>query len=299
MTWHFSKASLLAAALGALLVARQASATEHGGDNIGQGSEGLFAGALPAPGWYGVAYANHYDADRFNDGHGNASIPSFHFTADVLAARLFYMSNLTVAGGRVGFFAIGSVASLRSESTDGRARRDGIGDITVGPTVGWQHGAWHQLVAMDIALPTGSYDASRALNTGNHYASFRPIYAFSYLPENGIEASAKITYTFNTTNAATHYQSGQLFHFDYSLSYRVANPLRLGINGYFIKQTTDDRLRGVRVGPDGFRGRVFAVGPAAHYEFGKTSIDLKLLKEHSVRNRSEGTSLWAKAVVPL
>ena len=298
MSGHSRSTTLLGIALGGLLTAYHASATEHGGDNIGQGSEGFFAGALPAPGWYAVGYADHYDADRFNDGQGHAAMPSFHLTADVLAARLFYMSDLTLAGGRVGVFAIGSVATLRSETPDGRARRDGAGDITVGPTVGWEHGAWHSLVALDISLPTGSYDASRPLNTGNNYYSIRPIYAFSYLPENGLEASAKITYTFNTSNPATHYRSGQLFHFDYSLSYRVTDQLRLGVNGYLIKQTTNDRQYGSRVGTDGFRGRVFAIGPAAHYELGKTSIDLKVLREYAVRNRAEGTSVWAKAVVP-
>lgn len=299
MSGYSRNIALLGMALGGLLTVHNAHATEHGGDNIGQGSEGFFAGALPTPGWYAVGYADHYAAHRFNDGEGHSSIPSFHLTADVLAARLFYMSDLTVAGGRVGFLGIGSVAALRSETPGGCTRRDGAGDITLGPTIGWEHGAWHNLVAMDISLPAGSYDASRPLNTGNNYYSIRPIYAFSYLPENGLEASAKITYTFNSTNPATHYRSGRLFHVDYSLSYRVTDKLRLGVNGYVIKQTTDDRQYGSRVGPDGFRGRVLAIGPAAHYEFGKASIDLKVLKEYSVRNRAEGTSVWAKAVVPL
>nr|WP_063571708.1 transporter [Luteibacter rhizovicinus] len=288
----------VAVAAGLLVAAQSANATENGGDNIGQGSEGFFAGALPPPGWYGVTYGNRYRATRFNDGNGHSSIPSFDLKADVLAGRLFYMTDLQVAGGRLGFFAIGSFASPRSETSAGRMRRDGAGDITVGPTVGWEHGAWHTLVAVDVVVPTGSYDKQRALNTGNNYASFRPIYAFSYLPTNGMELSAKVSYTFNTINPATHYRSGQLFHVDYSLTFPVSDALRLGVNGYLIKQTTDDREHGARAGPDGSRGRVFAFGPAAQYRFGKASLDFKLVKEFAVRNRAEGSSLWAKLVVP-
>jgi len=37
--------------LAAAALCQTVSATEGGGDNIGQGSEGFFAGMLPAPGW--------------------------------------------------------------------------------------------------------------------------------------------------------------------------------------------------------------------------------------------------------
>jgi hypothetical protein len=284
--------------LAAAAFSHSVSATEGGGDNIGQGSEGFFAGMLPTPGWYGVLYTNYYHASRFNDSHGNASIPGFNFSAEVLAARLFYMSNLKVAGGRVGAFAIGSVASLQSSSASGNEHRNGVGDITVGSTVGWDFGALHPLVAVDIVLPAGGYDMARGLNTGGNYYAFRPIVAFTYLPANGLEVSAKITYTFNLRNADTDYRSGQIFHFDYSVSYPVTKDLRLGVNGYYLNQTTDDYQFGSPVNGDGFRGRVAAIGPAAHYQFGKVGLDLKVLKEFAARNRAEGTSVWAKVVVP-
>ncbi|MBB3228091.1 hypothetical protein FHW69_002726 [Luteibacter sp. Sphag1AF] len=296
---HFKKTFALLALAAGVGIATQTHATEHGGDNIGQGSEGFYAGALPPAGWYGVFYGNHYHATRFNDGDGHSSIPSFDLKADVLAGRLFYMTDTQVAGGRLGFFAIGSLASLRSETPEGRARRDGAGDITVGPALGWENGPWHTLVAMDVVLPTGSYNSTRALNTGNNYYSFRPIYSVSWLPASGIEASIKASYTFNTTNNATHYHSGQLFHFDYSLTFPVTDALRVGVNGYLVKQTTDDRQYSARVGPDGMRGRVFAIGPALEYKLGSTIVDFKALKEFAVRNRAQGSSIWAKVVVPL
>jgi hypothetical protein len=284
--------------LAAITFPQVSTATEGGGDNIGQGSEGFFAGMLPDPGWYGVLYVNYYYANRFNDSHGDSSVLGFNFSAEVLAGRLFYMSNLKIAGGRLGAFAIGSVASLQSSSSAGKDHQNGVGDITVGPTVGWDFGAFHPLVALDIVLPVGAYDMARSLNTGGNYYSVRPIVAFTYLPTNGLEVSAKITYTFNLRDSDTNYRSGQLFHFDYSVSYPVTTNLRLGVNGYYLNQTTDDYQYGSPVDGDGFRGRVAAIGPAAHFQYGTVGVDLKVIKEFAARNRAEGTSVWAKVVAP-
>ncbi|CAN7287378.1 transporter [Trinickia sp. LjRoot230] len=108
-----------------------------------------------------------------------------------------------------------------------------------------------------------------------------------------------MTYTFNTKNHATDYQSGQLFHFDYSLSYAVTPKANVGVNGYFIKQTTNDTQDGSVVDGDGFRGQALAIGPAFRYQFSKAAIEFRVLKEFAVRNRPEGTSIWMKTVFPL
>jgi hypothetical protein len=288
------------AVLAGVVFAVPAAASEGGSDSIGKGSEGFFAGSLPPDaGWYGVVYLNSYDADRINDAHGHASVPGFDLKARVAAARLFYMSNVRIGGGRLGFFAIGSVASLRLKTDAGRSRHDGLGDLTIGPVLGWDVGDFHPAIATDIVLPIGSYRASRALNAGSNHYAFRPIVSLSYLPASGVELSAKITYTFNSRNDATDYKSGELLHFDYSASYPVTSKLRLGVNGYYLKQITDDRQFGAVVNGDGNRGRVTAAGPALHYNLGKIGFDLKALKEFNARNRAEGTSLWLRVVTPL
>jgi hypothetical protein len=275
-----------------------AHATEGGADNIGKGSEGFFAGMLPAPGWYGVLYTNYYHASRLNDNHGDSSVPGFELSVEALAGRLFYMSDATVAGGRLGLFAIGSFAGLQSEAGATSAHRNGIGDITLGPTLGWDLGAFHPLVAVDLVLPVGSYASDRALNTGGNYYSVRPIFAFTHLSDGGLEVSAKFTYTFNLRNHETDYRSGQLFHVDYSASLPVTQDLRVGVNGYYLTQTTDDIQRSQAVNGDGNRARVAAIGPAMHYQFQKVGMDLKVLQEFGARNHTEGSSVWAKVVVP-
>jgi hypothetical protein len=274
-------------------------ATEGGGDNIGKGSEGFFAGMLPDPGWYGVLYTNYYHASRVNDGQGKSAAPRFRLETEALAGRLFYMSESRVAGGRVGAFAIGSLASLHNDTAQTSADRTGFGDLTVGPVLGWDAGSFHSLVAMDVVLPTGGYGNGRPLNTGGNYASLRPIFAFTHLSLGGTEVSAKITYTFNRRNPDTDYLSGQLFHFDYSASYPMTSALRLGVNGYFLKQTSNDEQYGHAVNGDGNRARVMAIGPALHYQFGKTGVDFKVLKEFGAENHTEGTSVWLKTAFAL
>ncbi len=293
---------LITASLLALLAAlplTTAQATEGGGDNIGKGSEGFAAGMVPdKAGWYGVAYMNSYHASRFNDGRKQDSVPGFELDANVFAGRLLYMSDLRMFGGRLGGFAILPMAHLELNEAESGARRTSFGDVTVGPVLGWDIGNFHPSVAADLVLPTGSYRADRALNTGGNVYSFRPIFAFTYLQPGAIEVSSKITYTFNGRNSNTDYRSGQLFHMDYSVSYPVTDKLRLGANGYLLKQTTDDRQRGEAVNGDGFRGQVFAIGPMAHYQMGSIGLDLKLVKEFEAKNRAEGTSFWARAVMP-
>jgi hypothetical protein len=294
------KTATMLGALIAMPLPSPAQATQGAGDNIGRGSEGYFAGMLPdKAGLYSVEYLNYYDAGRFVDGNGRSSIQDFRLTAKVFASRLFYMSDIKVAGGRLGMFAIGSIASLRTRSASGIARRTSFGDLTVGPALGWDFGDFHPLLAADVVFPVGDYKTTRALNTGNNYHSVRPIVAFSYLPRNGMEVSAKITYTFNGRNSATDLRSGQLFHFDYSASYLATKDLRVGINGYFLQQTTDDRQYGQIVDGDGFRSRIVAVGPAVNYHVGKASIDFKVLKEFAARNHAEGSSIWLKAAFPI
>ena len=110
------------------------------------------------------------------------------------------------------------------------------------------------------------------------------------------EVSAKFTYSFNTQNRATDYRSGQLFHLDYGASYAVTTSARVGIAGYFIKQTTDDVQNGQAVNGDGFRGQTFAVGPGFCYEFKRGSAEVRVVKEFFVRNRPSGDAVLARAV---
>jgi hypothetical protein len=158
---------------------------------------------------------------------------------------------------------------------------------------------------VEITVPTGEYSVDRLANTSNNFYTYKPLFSFTWLPTERTEVSMKTTYSFNEKNKDTDYKSGQIFHFDYSASYKITDDLMLGVNGYFLKQTTDDKQFGHTVQfagqdvDDGVRGKVFAIGPALHFTFLKyASAEIRWAKEFDVENRPEGEMLWAKVSIP-
>jgi len=184
--------------------------------------------------------------------------------------------------------------------------REGMGDTTLAPIILWDMGPNLTLgAALEITVPTGEYAVDRLANTSNNFYTYKPLFSFTWLPTDKTEVSMKTTYSFNGKNKDTDYESGQIFHFDYSASYKITDSLMLGLNGYYLKQTTDDKQYGHTVQfngedvNDGVRGQVFAIGPALHWTFLKyASAEIRWAKEIDVENRPEGEMLWAKVSIP-
>ena len=272
--------------------------TESGKDTVGLGAEGVMAGALPPPGFYGLFYYNNYGANSFADSNGNSMIPGFRVRANAVIPRLVYMTDVSVAGGLLGFYALFPLVSLSVHAAGAHDSRTGLGDIPFAALLSWHNGNLHWATAMEFVAPSGSYDKNRLANLGGNYFTFRPMAAITYSDPRGFEASAKASYSINTRNDQTQYQSGDYLAMDYSLGYRVIPALTLAVQGYFLYQTNDDKVNGVSAGPDGFRGRVLGIGPGIHYQAKHFSIEAKYVKETMVRNRPDGSSVWLKAIVP-
>ncbi|KVV21714.1 phenol degradation protein meta [Burkholderia multivorans] len=281
-----------------MAVSVSASATENGGQTVGLGAEGFLAGALPPPGVYGLLYYNNYSANRFADGSGNSLIPGFSVRANTIVPRVVYMTNESVAGGLLGFYALFPLSTISAKAGGIHDTRAGLSDISFSPLLSWHRGNLHWAAALEVTAPTGAYDKNRIANLGNNYFSVRPIVTVSYAEPTGFEVSAKISYSINTRNNSTDYLSGNYFATDYSVGYHVLPSLTLAVDGYYMQQLTNDRIDGVVVGPDGFKGRVLGVGPAIHYQAKHFSIEGRFIKETMVRYRSDGSSFWLKAVVP-
>nr|WP_311529483.1 transporter [uncultured Ralstonia sp.] len=287
------------AACASLTLSSGALATEGGSDTIGEGAEAFFAGALPPAGVYGLLYYTHYHASRFNDSHGNSAVPGFKLDADVVIPRVVWMSDWSLLGGRYGAYAVLPMEHLALDAGGASFNRTNLGDLIVSPgLIAWGAGPLRTVAAIEFVFPTGQYDMRAVLNTGKNYYTARPVFGVSWMPNDKVEMSAKITYSFNSPNRDTHYHSGNLFHIDYSASYAITPAARAGISGYFVKQTTDDTLNGQSVAGDGFRGQTFAIGPGFRYQFSKFSLEARVVKEFFVRNRPAGAALWAKAVIP-
>lgn len=145
-------------------------------------------------------------------------------------------------------------------------------------------------------MPFGSYDKTRIINLTNGYTTFRPQFGITWLPASGLDLSTRVTYSFNNTNKTTDYKSGQYFHADFNAGYPIGAGFKLGLQGYYLHQTTDDKQGGAKVG-DGNRANVLALGPGLFFQSAAgNAIEVRYLTESDVKNRAQGSSTWVKAV---
>ncbi|WP_408981212.1 transporter [Pseudomonas sp. B21-028] len=288
-----------------------ALATENGVDNIGPGTDGFFVlplevDSLPDNMVAFNLYYNHYKARTFNISSLGGKVPGVEIESTAVIPRIDYLSPLRFAGGRLGIYVAQPWIKQEVALFGMSDTREGMGDTTISPIVLWDMGKNLTLAAaVEITVPTGEYSSDRLANTSNNFYTYKPLFSFTWLPTENTEVSMKTTYSFNQKNKDTDYRSGQIFHFDYSASYRLTDNLRVGFNGYYLKQTTDDKQFGHTVQfagqdvNDGVRGQVFAIGPALHLTFLKyASAEVRWAKEFDVENRPEGEMLWAKLSIP-
>ncbi len=212
----------------------RASATEGGGGAYPNGAEDFMVGALPPPGTYFKNYMTYYTASTFKDNNGNDLIPRFQAQRVCRNAEADLCDQDRDPRRQLGDARL-SAARLRGRH-DRRPTDDrwGLGDIIVDPFIlGWHFPNFHVTTGLDIYIPTGTYNQDHLANTGRNYWTFEPIVAMTYLSDSGFELSAKFMYDFNTENDDTNYQSGQEFHFDYTVGYHIGKQWAVGLGGYY------------------------------------------------------------------
>jgi hypothetical protein len=277
-----------------IMTQREASATEFGGGAYPNGAEDFMSGAVPPPGTYFLNYFTYYTADTLKIKDGS-DIDDFDLKVTANTFRLLHVTKEQIFGGYWGMHVFVPVVNVDIDMMGKSDSKFNIGDIIVDPFVlSWHSKNWHFATGLDIYIPTGSYDKKDLANIGRNYWTFEPIFAFTFLSDSGFEVSSKFMYDFNTKNSDTEYESGQEFHFDYLIGYQF-KPWSIGLNGYFYKQITDDKVDGNTVA-DGFKGQVFAFGPAIKYDYKNMMFDLKYQHEMSVENKPEGEKFWFKFV---
>ncbi len=276
-------------------------ATESGGSTWPLGLENFVAAALPPPGVYGMVFGNYYHADRLKDGDGNTIPVAFDVKAAVVAPRLVWVTGEKVFGGQLAFHAVAPLVDLKLSVAGTSQNKSGLGDVTVGPVLGYHLSpALHSVAALDFTLPTGGFGKTELANIGRNYLTVRPVFAMSYIDPTGFNGDFLALYNYNFKNQDTDYNSGDEVNVDYSLGWGLGNGVVVGIGGHWYRQIADDKQGGVTVGPDGNRGRSFSVGPSIKYDSGKGwLVTAKWQQESGVRNKAEGSAWWIKAVFPL
>ena len=169
-------------------------------------------------------------------------------------------------------------------------------------------------MGLDINLPTGRYKSGDPRQSiGANYWSIEPIFAFTWLSQGGWEVSAKLMYNIKGGNddfraspgaARQKYDSGDDFHMDYLVGRRFG-PWGVGLSGYYLKQTGDDKVDGEvidalpGVWSRGRRGEVLAAGPSLTYSTkGGTMLIAQWQHEFERENRFGGDKALFKLVMP-
>ena len=314
MAMKFGK---LASAVALATLAIGSVQAKEGGDQYPNGAETWLAGALPPPGNYFLNYFGYYSGDLV-DGSGK-KVPGAGVDAWFNAFRFVQITEHKILGGNWGWHVIVPVVHQDVNLGFGGKSKVGLGDITVNPFVlSWHTKNWHWAAALDINLPVGAYKSGDPRTSiGANYWSVEPIFAFTYLGDTGWEVSAKFMYNIKSKNKdfrqplafsdpkATH-ESGDEFHMDYLVGKRFG-PWAVGLSGYYLKQTTNDKVNGqtIGVGPGGIwsegrKGEVFAIGPTVSYTTkGGVHFTGQWNRETSAENRFEGDKFILKLIMPL
>jgi len=260
--------------------------------------------------------------------------------------RLTYLSTTRVFGANLGFTVMlpvvkrkadftaspvfagtvlaGASAAQQAAVTAGiNARLDatfdgnetGLGDMELSPVFHWEIGDNQALnFAPTIVLPTGKYDVKQRINTGyGKFYTFRPSVQYSYIGD-GWDFGARTVLSFNTRNKDNGYYSGNMFNVDWQLMRFVSDDVRVGLQGYFVRQISKDTQdlskfstqeivdKGLQKEIiNGNRSSVTAVGPAVGWVVngGEALVEGKFLQEFGARNRTEGSAFWLSISKPL
>ncbi len=310
-----TSAGLLLAGLG---VAMTPLAQADGLPAVNLGFTSFLDGAPPAgPGWYVQQYVQIYRNGQIKDDGGDAVrlptgdplAPTFkkaEVDLNIGLTQLVYQSDQPLLlGGKWGMNLMLPYASIDLEPEHNlaglSANSGNLGDILVGPYLQWDpimgpNGPrFVQRVEFQMIFPTGDYDADHALNVSSNVFSFNPYWAATAFLTPKWTASWRLHYLWNAENndpykplGADDSQAGQAIHLNFASAYEVLpNRLRLGINGYYLKQITEAQLdgHGIRDSEE----QVLGIGPGLVYHFSQHDhLFFNAYWETEAENRPEG-----------
>jgi hypothetical protein len=245
-----------------------------------------------------LGYTSYYTADRLNDAKGDSSVPRFSIDATVEIFRFAHITSARILGASLAMQVVVPVVDLNVHAAGARGHKAGVGDIIVNPFIlGWQSGRWHVVAAVDTVIPVGNYDPKSLANLSRNYWTFQPVLAITNIDRRrGFDVSVKLMFDFNTRNDETRYRSENEVHADFAVGYNF-RAISLGVNGYYSKQVTDDTSGGVRVGANGYRGTIVALGPTIKYQAKRLPISAQWQHEFYAANRPQGDKFWLKTTV--
>ncbi len=293
-------ASFVAAGCAMLGMTGAARASEGGGSAYPIGVDTVSPGILPPkPGVYWQHFTVSYHSEQTNGPDGESRpIPNYRLQLIGNGERFLYVTKLKVLGGNVVLQTVIPHADLnvRAGALD---RHDyQLGDINVGAFLSWHSPKLHGWAGPVVYLPTGQYDAPRGGNLGRNSTTYSLQSGVAYLPTKQVELAVKGYVSTISTNKATNYRSGDELAVEYLAAYHLPRNVRLGVQGYYYKQLSDDGINDISV-PGGNRGEAASIGPMISFPLGKVLVAFKYQGEVMARNRPKGDRMWLQTLIKL
>lgn len=303
---NFSSVALAAA----LVTVPGALASENGTSFYLLGSRAHGgAGMTPPP---GIFFQNDY---YFFSGNVDQSV-SIPINREIVAgvdasavlslSTILWVTKAEIAGGRLAFTL---TVPFGSQDIDGRIGplqvSDSVGTIAdpvLGAFVGGNSGNLHWQAGLAVNIPIGDYDENGLANVSfNRWATDLYTTLTWMNPESGFDVSTTLGFTFNGTNDATDYTSGDDFHAELALTKNFNPAFSLGLASYYFQQISGDSGSGATLGE--FKGRAAAIGATMAYTFkmgeAPVTVRLKYFHEFDVENRLEADTGFLTLTMPL
>lgn len=281
--------------------------------SINLGVTSFYDGLTGDPGLTYQVYMKREHSTSLKDNQGNKAAPFNRSGLDVniLINQLDYKFEQTEYGGNFGIGAILPIIGFSSDfGTGGPRLTDNgtkIGDVTL--TSYYQFPlkfsgrapVFSHRLGMDVMLPTGGYNQEKDINQSINATTIMPNWAFTFFLSERWEVSGRLNYMYNFKNSSpsgsvpidfkggpvNSIQAGQAAWLNFAGSYKVSPGFNIGVNGYYLKQITDDKVNGERF--SGSKEQVFAIGPGMFWMTPdkKKSVWLNVYSESQVKNRFE------------
>ena len=267
--------------------------------NLGQSG---FLDGVAGPGWLFEATVELFSSDEFKGPSGDTLPGDADLDTWVTMIHVAKITEKRLLGGFYGVEILVPIVGIDMDMPLVNDKNSGLGDITVSPfLIQWTDGRlfgkpFYARLNFPVTFPTGDYNESRAANIGSNIWRFNPYFAFTIFLTPKLETSWRLHYLWNGKNdspphsfGAQSIEPGDAFHLNFALSYEINPKMRVGIAGYYLKQTTDDRIDGVGV-PDS-REKVFGIGPGIMYGDRSSTYIVNYYFEDDAENRPEGDRL--------
>lgn len=268
--------------------------------NLGNTS---FLDGVAGPGTLVMLSSTYVSADRFNDSNGDALPGDNRIDISGLLLQYAKITKKKIWGGYYGWEVLLPLVDIEPDTSFINEGNRGVGDLIISPfLLQWTDTTlfgkpYFQRINAIFAVPTGSYKRGREVNIGSNTYRFNPYYAGTLHLNKKWAASFRMHYLWSGKNDSPtgpfdSTQAGNAFHINMATSFQFTSKWRVGLSGYYLKQTTDDRINGISQSDS--KEQVFGLGPGLFYRHKNSSCTFNSYREFNAENRSEGYKLLAK-----